>query len=205
MKLSTVATFAMALLLAFSVVEKLREHRADRLLQSYATGQVFADSPVQTATSDPPFMLHGYRIRPLAAFALRARVLSRENYYFDRGAGLSRVDLAVGWKRMADPAVYESMHITQGWRWLYFEWNDLPLIPEQEIIESSANMHMIAANPMIERALQKIRKGVYVRITGKLVEVTSRNGWRWSSSLSRTDTGAHACEVVFAESVQVEN
>jgi hypothetical protein len=66
-------------------------------------------------------------------------------------------------------------------------------------------MHMIAATPVVERALKKARAGAYIRITGRLVEVTHPSGWRWTSSLTRSDSGANSCELVFVESVQVEN
>jgi len=136
---------------------------------------------------------------------VRARVLSREDYSLGREADLSRTDLALGWKRMADPAVYGPLHITQGGRWYRYSWRDQPPIPVQEIIESSANMHMIAADAAVERALAKVRQGQLVRITGKLVEVSHASGWRWTSSLTRTDSGANSCELVFVESLQTED
>ena len=52
-----------------------------------------------------PFAFEGYQIRPLAQFAVRARVLGREDYRMDKEADLSPIDLALGWKQMADPAV----------------------------------------------------------------------------------------------------
>lgn len=170
-----------------------------------AVSQPLADSPVQAATSDAPFEFRGYQVKPLATFALRARVLSREDYYVGKEAGLSSVDLALGWKRMADLAVYEALNITQGGRWYRYSWRDQPPIPPQEIIESSANMHMIAATPVVERALKKARAGANIRITGRLVEVRHPSGWRWPSSLTRSNSGGSSCELVFVESVQVEN
>ncbi len=64
---------------------------------------------------------------------------------------------------------------------------------------------MIAATPVVERALKKARAGAYIRITGRLVEVSHASGWRWTSSLTRTDSGASACELVWVESLQVED
>ena len=158
--------------MAFFAVEKLRVHYADQRLQNHglaAVSQPLADSPVQEATSKAAFEFRGYQVKPLATFAVRARVLSREDYYVGKEAELSPLDLALGWKRMADPAVYEALNITQGGRWYRYSWRDQPPIPLQEIIESSANMHMIAADATVERALAKVRKGQWVRITGKLV------------------------------------
>lgn len=207
MSLSTVLKIAIALLIAFFAIEKLRVHRADQRLRSpvATTQQPLADSPVQTATREAPFVREGYEIKPLANFAVRARVLSREDYVLGREADLSRTDLALGWQRMADPAVYGPLNISQGGRWYRYSWRDQPPIPLQEIIESSANMHMIAADATVERALSKVRKGQFVRITGKLVEVSHASGWRWTSSLTRSDSGASACELVWVESLQVEN
>lgn len=207
MSLSTVLKIAIALLIAFFAIEKLRVHRADQRLRSpeATTQQPLADSPVQTATREAPFVRQGYEIKPLANFALRARVLSREDYALGREADLSRTDLALGWQRMADPAVYGPLNISQGGRWYRYSWRDQPPIPLQEIIESSANMHMIAADATVERALAKVRKGQFVRITGKLVEVNHASGWRWTSSLTRSDSGASACELVWVESLQVED
>jgi len=36
-----------------------------------------------------------------------------------------------------------------------------------------------------------------------LVEVTSKEGWRWTSSLTRTDRGGEACELILVESLFV--
>jgi hypothetical protein len=46
--------------------------------------------------------------------------------------------------------------------------------------------------------LRDVREGERVRIDGWLVEAHAPDGWRWRSSLSRDDTGAGACEVVYA-------
>ena len=208
MNFATLFKIALALLVAFFAVEKLRVHYADQRLQTHGMAAVtppLADSPVQAATSTAAFEFRGYQVKPLAAFAVRARVLAREDYYVGKEAELSPLDLALGWKRMADPVVYEALNITQGGRWYRYSWRDQPPSPVQEIIESSANMHMIAATPAVERALKKARAGDNIRITGKLVEVTHPSGWRWTSSLTRTDSGANSCELVFVEAVQVEN
>ncbi len=209
MKLSTVIKPAIALFIVFVAVEQYRMHRADQRLHRVSTAsaaaQGFADTPQQGSTRDAPFAFNGYQVRPLASFAVRARVLGREDYYVGREADLSPMDLALGWKRMADPAVYEPLNIRQSGRWYRYSWRDQPPIPLQEIIESSANMPMIAATPQVERALKKARKGAFIRITGKLVEVTHVSGWRWTSSLTRSDSGANACELVFVETAEVED
>ena len=82
------------------------------------------------------------------------------------------------------------------WR---FRWNkntDTPLPPD-ELVRSSANMHMIPADKAVASALHAVEPGQRVRIDGWLVEVNAGEGWRWRSSLTREDSGGGACELVF--------
>jgi hypothetical protein len=65
----------------------------------------------------------------------------------------------------------------------------------------SANMHMILACDDIERRLKSIRAGNLMHIAGYLVEVTNKDGFRWTSSLTRSDTGGGACELVWVDSL----
>jgi hypothetical protein len=60
---------------------------------------------------------------------------------------------------------------------------------------------MIPANNQIEAQLKSARVGQIVAFKGQLVEVKANDGWHWKSSLTRNDTGAGACELVFVESL----
>jgi len=206
MQIQTVLKVGAALCVAFFGIEVARTSLQGPKAVSVPAVQVqvLAQSPVQTPTNKAAFAFEGHQIRPLAQFAVRARVLGREDYRMDKEADLSPIDLALGWKQMANPAVYGPLNITQGGRWYRYSWKDQPPIPLQEIIESSANMHMIPASPAVGRALEKAQEGRYIRLTGKLVNVQHASGWRWSSSLSRVDSGAGACELVYVESAVVE-
>ena len=33
--------------------------------------------------------------------------------------------------------------------------------------------------------------------SGSLVRIKAKDGWYWNTSLTRNDTGAHACEVIW--------
>ena len=146
----------------------------------------------------PEFHFAGHRLRPLAAFALEARVLGREDYRFGREAALSPTDLALGWGRMAEPAVYERLDIRQGGRWYHYRWGaEGPPIPLPEIIRSSANMHLVPADAAVATAIERVRPEQTVRLRGWLVEVEGDAGWRWRSSLSREDSGDGACELIY--------
>lgn len=143
-------------------------------------------------------------LKPLAGFSIEARVLGREDYRMGREADYSPTDLALGWGRMTDDAVISRLDISQGGRWYRYSWRDAPPIPVDEIVRSSANMHMIPADDAVAAALRRIERGQRVRIDGWLVEVNANDGWRWRSSLTREDSGGGACEVVYVCSITSE-
>ena len=206
MQLKTVFKAGMVMLVAFVAIEFARtsyspDFASNPSVGSLATLQVPTQGPADKAT----FAFKGFQIQPLANFAIDARVLSREDYYLGKEAELAPLDLALGWKRMANPSVYRQLDISQGRRWYFYRWRDAPPIPAQEIVESSANMHLIPANATVEKTLRKAREGAFVRLTGHLVKASDASGWRWTSSLTRTDSGADSCELVFVETAQVEN
>mgnify|MGYP006193093753 FL=1 len=95
------------------------------------------------------------------------------------------------------------LQISQSSRWYRYRWNEAPPIPLQEIIQSSANMHMIPADDAVAAALRRIEPGDRVRIDGWLVQVEDRD-WRWRSSLTRDDSGGGACELVYVCSITPE-
>lgn len=165
-------------------------------------GTVAAAEPEQTRTHMQPFDLNGYEILPLAHFRLTARVLSREDYRAGKEAALSPTDLALGWGRMSDSAIYEQLHISQSGRFYYWRYDNQPPIPRDEIIRSSANMHMVPADRMVRAALERVRPGQVVSLEGELIEADDpRNGWHWRSSLTREDSGAGACELIWVEAL----
>jgi hypothetical protein len=144
------------------------------------------------------FRIGEFTVSPLAGFSAQARVLSRQDYRFGPGSDLSPTDLALGWQRMADPANYGRLDISQSGRWYHYRWGaEGPPLPLDEIIRSSANMHLVPADENVARALSRVRPDQTVRLQGWLVEVRRDDGWTWRSSLTREDSGAGACELIY--------
>ncbi|MCP3669717.1 MAG: hypothetical protein GY814_04670 [Gammaproteobacteria bacterium] len=161
------------------------------------------ESPRQEGLATPTSFNHGdYTITPMARFWIKAKVLSREEYTFDREADLSPVDLALGWGNMSDESVIEQIDISQSGRWYRWQTRNPP-IPVREIETHSANMHLIPANDTVESKIEKVRTGDIIELTGKLVAIKASDGWRWKSSMTRKDTGASACEVIWVEQFEV--
>jgi len=144
-----------------------------------------------------------YQIEALASFSLSARVLSKDRYWTGRESDLSPYDLALGWGRMSDSAVYGQLDIEQYGRWYHYQWDERgPPIPKAEIVRSSANMHLIPATAQIKDALGDVDRHDKVHLEGYLVEVRAPDGWKWRSSMSREDSGGHSCEVFAVTKVE---
>jgi len=169
-------------------------------------GVLAPDEPSQAPPIDPtPFQHGNYTLTPRAEFSLQARVLSQSIYRHDAGAPLSPVDALLGWKRMSDSAVVEQLRFSQSGRWGYWRWSgEAPPIPAREIEISAANMHLIPAEPWVEHELRRLRPGQLVKLQGQLVDASADDGFRWRSSLSRTDTGNGSCELFFVRYVMVQ-
>jgi len=179
-------------------------HHWQQRAEQHGPGVIAADSPQQQRISHATsFPLNNYTITPLAEFSLQARVLSTQRYQLDRAAQLAPVDLALGWGRMSDETVLSRINISQSGRFYFWRVEEFP-IPREEIESHSANMHMVPADGTIARQLSAIRVGQRVRIQGQLIEAKGADGWTWRSSLTRTDTGNGACELVLVKSLSVE-
>lgn len=167
-------------------------------------GVLAPDPPLQRplGADAPVFHKDRYQIRALAEFALEARVLARENYRFDAGAELVPTDLALGWGSMSDSAVLAEIAIHQRNRFYYWLTATFP-IPRRDIEAHSANMHLIPASRVVADQIKAVRPGHVLSLSGYLVEARRDDGWQWRSSLSREDTGAGACELVWVETVML--
>jgi hypothetical protein len=155
------------------------------------------DETLQTEQVAPAFRMRYARLTPLAGFSVAARVLSREDYHFGHASRLSPTDLALGWGPMSAPGMAERLQVTQDGRWYRYHWGaEGPPLAPADIASHSANMHMVPADDAAASALDKVRAGELVRIDGWLVRIDADEGWSWQSSMSRTDVGAGACELV---------
>jgi hypothetical protein len=142
-----------------------------------------------------------FRLRPRAEFEATVRILRREDYSLDRISRLAPTDFAVGWGPMSDGRVLADIEISQGNRFYYWRTENWP-IGRDEIESSSANWHVIPENEAVASALERLRPGSIVRFSGRLVDIEGNDGGM-RTSLSRTDTGAGACEILLASSARV--
>ena len=166
-------------------------------------GILAASPPLQINEQGRTIRRDDFTLSVRARFEIEARVLSSRRYYLGRGSSLSPLDLALGWGPMSDSNVLQHLDISQGGRWYRFRFDAESPVNGDQVAVSSSNMHMIPAGPFQEKQLKSLRTGEIVKIRGLLVDVDTPSGWSWRTSLSREDTGAGACEIVYVESVDL--
>jgi hypothetical protein len=168
---------------------------------TYPPGVLVSSEPMQEnfPESAPPIEYGKFHLKPLAQFVLDARLLHRKIYRWDRQAALAQVDLAVGWGPMSDQAVLDRLDITQSMRFFWYEYQLPPPIPKEEIVCHGTNLHIIPSTAAIASLCKSVRIGSLIHVSGRLVEATGPDIGTWRSSLSRTDSGNGACELVWVE------
>ena len=179
-------------------------HRFERRPVHPIDGQIAPDEPVQSAASAAgPVRMGHWTLTPRAAYNITARILSREDYHFDALSELVPEDLALGWGPMSDNAVLAHFEITQGAR--FYTWEPRGPLPvgRDVVISHSANTHLIPADRDVRARLARLRVGQVVHLSGTLVDAKRDDGAYFSTSLTREDSGAGACEVLLVEQAEV--
>jgi len=189
--MKTVSTL-LALALAFFAYSHL--HRPI----TYPAGILIDSEPTQVSLTGGEEMIeHGeFHLKPLARFSINGRILHRKTYGYDRQAKLVPIDLALGWGPMSDQSVLDKITISQSMRFYWYEYQLPPPIAQEQIISHSTNLHVIPATPAVASFCKSVRQGELVHLEGELVEATGPEIGTWRSSLSRTDTGNGACELM---------
>ncbi|MEM6545193.1 MAG: hypothetical protein AAF680_09820 [Pseudomonadota bacterium] len=164
-------------------------------------GILAPEAPMQTVLPAERVLRNGVALSIRADFSLRAKLLAKRRYRWDELAKVAPWDFALGWGPMSDEMVLSGIAITQGDRFLF--WKRFNSTLELEVVEQhSANLHLIPANAAIEETLAAIPEGALLSLQGKLVDVHLADKRIIPTSLSRSDRGAGACEILLVEEVE---
>lgn len=123
------------------------------------------------------FEWNDHVLTALARFSAHARVLSLDRYG-DRAAKVAPLDIALGWGPLSDSATLKIVDVAQTERGVLFRSYD-PKMSDEEVGSFLVNLHVIAADPDIQKRLGELRSGNVVKLEGWLVEAVSGDGWRW--------------------------
>jgi hypothetical protein len=169
-------------------------------------GLDWSRDPVQRESTRGPFEIPTRKgpatLTPRADYEIVAVVEGSERYRFDDPALVSPLDLLLTWGELPTPAWRDRLDYSQSWRFFFWRSED-PTLDASYVITHSANTHIIPANPNVRRALLALDRGDAVRLRGLLVDVLAP-GFRWPTSIVRTDHGDGGCEILYAESVEVD-
>jgi hypothetical protein len=165
-------------------------------------GVLVAQEPVQVPSAPSVRQLKGFTLASSNPFRITARVLSKKRYRFKETSDLMPVDVALGWGPMSDSAVLDKLHIWQSGRWYFWQSKGALPVDAGAISSSSANMHLIPADDAVEAAIDRMREGDLVTLTGELVDVAGK-GMTMATSTTRTDAGAGACEIILVRSATI--
>lgn len=166
------------------------------------------DVPIQKNTQSEPFIVEKdgkkYEITPLKDYVLSGVVLSKKGYS-DYGSKLAPYDFAFAWGELINPENRKGVDFWQSNRWYYFR-TDSSQQDVKFIDDRSANVHLVPKNENILKAMKSTPKYKEVTYIGKLISIKGiDDNFSWSSSLSRTDTGDGACELMYVEKIIIDD
>ena len=148
-------------------------------------------------------------ITPLADYKISGRVVSKRHYYNDWLSKLSPVDLAIAWGVFSSRKYDSNISYWHSDRYYSYRYKGNFEGDPSTVGTHSANEHLIPANTKIAKVLKSIKKNEIVEITGQLVNVEwldkKTGAQTFTTSLTRDDTGAGACEVIYVTRVKIKN
>lgn len=196
------------------------------LYREYDLSKDIIQDPIQQTVSKETFSTKIYgvdvNITKLASYDITGKVEALKDFstnlvanFFSFSSGkmsnyISPRDLTLSWGKIAQDDNTEYIQVNQE----FFNNQRTALISyKSKLIEKYgydyirqhiSNNHIIALDRNLRTQLAKIKVTDVVRVIGYLVEVNCSNGVHWGpSSLTRTDSGNHACEILYAEEILI--
>lgn len=148
-------------------------------------------------------------ITPVATYRIAGQVMSKRKYTNGWGAEIAPFDLALVWGMLTYPHVQKQLAIKHdSTRMAYFRMKGAdPPVEIEYAASHGSNNHIIPATANIHEAVDR-RIKIHDRIVlhGFLVNAEGQSGGQpisMQTSLSRTDTGRGACEIIYVTRLQV--
>lgn len=169
-------------------------------------GVLVPGEPMQLETYLPELEKDGIKVRPMAFYTIKGRVLDKNTSFSSIISGhfdMSGANVLLGWKNMSDSTVLAKMSIRLKGRKVQAEPKSGFNIAESDYIGNLSYNHLIAANEQVQKQINDIREGDVIKVTGYLVELKNpKSPDPWRSSLSRFDKGDGAGEVIWVQDIQ---
>ncbi|MFO7613639.1 MAG: hypothetical protein R6W71_03270 [Bacteroidales bacterium] len=177
------------------------------LLGQSSSGPIYIDTPVQVGLEETREIIHEGKngtvnMVLLAEYSITAVVKSRRNYSTDTASAVSPMDLVLAWGNLNAKNIDDAVTYTQRNRWYFYRLKSTENVTLYDIQTQSANTHVIPADEVILKELNKIRRNDLVELQGYLVRVIfNPQAPPWTSSMTRIDTGDGSCEIMYVTAV----
>ncbi|HEY4909834.1 MAG TPA: hypothetical protein VIJ73_10055 [Methylomirabilota bacterium] len=170
--------------------------------------------PVQEASARPVFTTvikgYTYTLTPRAVYDISGLVVSQHRgdalLNLDHKADPGNIkDVCVVWGEAISNGAYQRMKYASGEFTCSFSWSGRLTPPFNP--EKISNNHLIPADAAVAKRIRAIRIGDQVRMKGLLVDYTvtsqGREIFTRRTSLTRSDTGNGACEILYVTEIFV--
>jgi hypothetical protein len=151
-----------------------------------------------------------YTLTPKATYDISGLVVSQHRgdalFNLDHKADPGNIkDVCVAWGEAITNGSYRKVRFTSGEFTCSYRWSGVITPPFNP--EKASNNHLIPANDTMARRIRAIHVGDQIRMTGLLVDykVTKdgREIFTRRTSLTRSDTGNGACEILYVTDLSV--
>lgn len=164
--------------------------------------------PIQNPTEKEPFDFEykgaNYLITPQSSYEIWGLVVSHNDIrrfsdIYHTAESVDLKDVCVIWGNNAREGYYEPGKYKSGSWTCYWEFSDAE--SWRQFVESQiSNNHLLATDPAVQKEIRNVQVGDQIHLKGYLVNYKNEStGWTRETSLTRKDTGNHACEVMFVE------
>jgi hypothetical protein len=141
---------------------------------------------LQPLTTKIPFKrknLYGYSLAEVANYNGRVILLNKLRYWYDRTAKIAPFAVVVGWGKLSDNTIIDTLSITQRSRTYSWEIKGNKLT-NSEVANYSENLHLIAPNSKVNRLITNAPLGAILNISGSVVKATSLDSWYFAKKFS---------------------
>jgi len=178
----------------------------DKLVKEIMNEPIQATS---TVLKDFDFEYRGidYNVKPVADYELWGLVVTVNdikkwyNVYHDKNS-VNVKDVCVIWGDNLRSDAYQDVHYKSGEWTCYFRWYGQ--LDGHFYQNKLSNNHLLSNKAQIQNMMRKVRIGDQIHLKGALVNYAKKDSKYYrTSSLTRNDTGNHACEVFFVNNFEI--
>ncbi len=137
-----------------------------------------------------------------AEYHTKAWAIAVDDGLDDGWAAIAPLDVSLAWGPVAQPDVLRHISFHLKRRYVSLRWDGQMPLSQDEVMHHASNHHLIPSSAEVMQSLEQIRPGDFVQLDGLLVDLLGPPGLM-RTSLSRTDIGNGACEVLYVQFVEV--